>query len=142
MKEKPFVCPTCSMAFARQNDCTRHQVIHTGTKKFACEGKLRDGTLWGCGLGFARQDKLRDYFRSETGRRCITPMLAELQAQNSSSQPAPTLEISPPADNTSAKPIQDLPTTAKEIEIPEPGFQGEECDEFFNTLVQFDDDKA
>jgi len=50
--------------------------------------------------------------------------------------------IPPPADNTSAKSIQDLPTTAKKIEIDEPGFQGEEWDEFFNTLVQFDDDEA
>lgn len=142
MKEKPFVCPTCSKAFARQNDCTRHQVIHTGTKKFTCEGKLKDGTPWGCRLGFARQDKLRDHFRSETGRRCITPMLAELQPQNPSSQPAPTLEISPPADNTSAKSIQDLPTPAKEIDNDEPDFEGQEWDEFFNTLVQFDDDEA
>lgn len=76
--ERPFVCSVCRRAFSRQHDRKRHEILHSGEKKFVCRGDLKNGDKWGCGRRFARgMDSLGIHFRSEAGRICIRPLLAE-----------------------------------------------------------------
>lgn len=74
---RPYICGTCAKTFARQHDRKRHEELHTGVKKFVCHGKLKDGSEWGCGKGFARADALGRHFKSEQGRACIAPIFTE-----------------------------------------------------------------
>lgn len=75
--ERPFICSSCGKAFARQHDRKRHEDLHTGKKRYVCGGKLKDGTTWGCGKKFARSDALGRHFKTESGRKCITPLYVE-----------------------------------------------------------------
>lgn len=75
--ERPFICSSCGKAFARQHDRKRHEDLHTGKKRYVCGGKLKDGTSWGCGKKFARSDALGRHFKTESGRKCITPLYEE-----------------------------------------------------------------
>lgn len=75
--ERPFICSICGKAFARQHDKKRHEDLHTGKKRYVCGGQLKDGTPWGCGKKFARSDALGRHFKTDSGRKCISPLYAE-----------------------------------------------------------------
>lgn len=81
--ERPFICSICGKAFARQHDRKRHEDLHTGKKRYVCGGKLKDGKPWGCGKKFARSDALGRHFKTESGRRCITPLYEEARQEKS-----------------------------------------------------------
>jgi hypothetical protein len=69
--ERPFKCLSCPKSFTRLKDKNRHQALHTGEKKFICKGRFRDGSTWGCGNMFGREDGLVAHFRSDSGWTCI-----------------------------------------------------------------------
>ncbi|CAI6727742.1 AIF_HP2_G0044660.mRNA.1.CDS.1 [Saccharomyces cerevisiae] len=52
-------------------------------KRYVCGGKLKDGKPWGCGKKFARSDALGRHFKTESGRRCITPLYEEARQEKS-----------------------------------------------------------
>ncbi|CAI4050542.1 hypothetical protein N7582_004941 [Saccharomyces uvarum] len=81
--ERPFICSICGKAFARQHDRKRHEDLHTGKKRYVCGGKLKDGKPWGCSKKFARSDALGRHFKTESGRRCITPLYEEARQEKS-----------------------------------------------------------
>ncbi|EGW31676.1 uncharacterized protein SPAPADRAFT_62287 [Spathaspora passalidarum NRRL Y-27907] len=82
-EERPYPCryPDCDWRFSRPNDRTRHENQHSGVKKFICHGVLPNGKIFGCGKGFKRSDGLGRHFRTETGKKCIQP-LVEFQESN------------------------------------------------------------
>ncbi|KAF2745585.1 hypothetical protein M011DRAFT_406145 [Sporormia fimetaria CBS 119925] len=110
--ERPFVCSVCGKAFARQHDRKRHEGLHTGEKKFVCRGQLKDNNTWGCGRRFARADALGRHFRSEAGRVCIRPLLAEEQQEKGDWEQAAQME-----NQGFANPMQ------QSYLHPQPGFQ-------------------
>jgi hypothetical protein len=75
--QKPCVCGQCGVAFVRESDKVRHERGHLGEKNFVCKGPLAAGGEWGCGLSFARLDKLMAHHRSAVGARCKQPLLEE-----------------------------------------------------------------
>ncbi|RKF61234.1 C2H2 finger domain transcription factor crzA [Erysiphe neolycopersici] len=79
--ERPYICSKCTKAFARQHDRKRHESLHSGEKRFICRGELKNGGQWGCGRPFARADALNRHFRSEAGRNCINPLIAEDESE-------------------------------------------------------------
>lgn len=80
--ERPYKCSVCNKAFARQHDRKRHEALHSGEKKYECKGVLADGiTPWGCGHKFARADALGRHFRTEAGKECIKPLVAESERE-------------------------------------------------------------
>lgn len=88
--ERPFVCKVCGKAFARQHDKKRHEDLHTGKKRYVCGGTLKDGTKWGCGKKFARSDALGRHFKTELGKKCITPLYEEAAREKAESTPFPS----------------------------------------------------
>ncbi|KAK3936465.1 hypothetical protein QBC46DRAFT_419250, partial [Diplogelasinospora grovesii] len=75
--DRPWECGFCDKTFARESDCTRHSKGHSNEGRFVCSGTLKDGQTWGCGKAFARRDTLANHHKSQTGQRCIAPMLME-----------------------------------------------------------------
>ncbi|ORY49056.1 hypothetical protein BCR33DRAFT_650579, partial [Rhizoclosmatium globosum] len=50
VKERPFACEVCGLAFGRTKDLQRHASVHDMTNKFACDRcsktyKRKDGLL-------------------------------------------------------------------------------------------------
>lgn len=75
--ERPYACTICGKTFAREHDRKRHEDLHTGKKRYVCGGTLKNGYKWGCGKKFARSDALGRHFKTESGRKCITPLYEE-----------------------------------------------------------------
>lgn len=82
--EKPLQCRHCEQRFVRDSDRKRHEDRHRGEKKYNCRGFV-DGILgpktWGCGKGFLRADALASHLRSEAGRACLRPLIAEQESE-------------------------------------------------------------
>ncbi|CEP61368.1 DNA-binding transcription factor CRZ1 LALA0_S03e01288g [Lachancea lanzarotensis] len=93
--ERPFVCSICGKAFARQHDRKRHEDLHTGKKRYVCQGKLKDGSQWGCGKKFARSDALGRHLKTEGGKRCIAPLWEEVTRERAAGRKA---EVDLPID--------------------------------------------
>ncbi|KAK4221419.1 hypothetical protein QBC38DRAFT_492123 [Podospora fimiseda] len=149
--ERPFRCGTCQKGFVRQNDCKRHEAIHSGKKTFVCSGTLKDGTPWGCKSAFLRQDKLRDHFRSDTGRRCIGPVQAELEKGPEldvvpSTENAGTAAALPAVETTATSEVAAEPSASSIADLPsmtvsdEPDFDDPMWEEFLNSLISWDAD--
>ncbi|SCU89723.1 LAFA_0E20362g1_1 [Lachancea sp. 'fantastica'] len=86
--ERPFVCSICGKAFARQHDRKRHEDLHTGKKRYVCQGKLKNGSQWGCGKKFARSDALGRHLKTEGGKRCIAPLYEEVTRERAAGRKA------------------------------------------------------
>lgn len=76
---RDFVCDKCGKAFARENDCKRHEKNH-GARQFVCGETLPDGSSWGCGSKFARLDTLQEHHRSAGGKACLASQKLVSQA--------------------------------------------------------------
>ncbi|VEL37314.1 unnamed protein product [Protopolystoma xenopodis] len=57
---KPHKCPSCTKAFSRSDELTRHVRIHTGAKPFQCPQCMRE---------FSRSDHLTTHLRTHTGEK-------------------------------------------------------------------------
>ncbi|CAH0564848.1 unnamed protein product [Brassicogethes aeneus] len=53
-KPRKFVCTLCPSSFKRASHLTRHQLVHTGERPYACEH---------CDKAFSRHDKLKNHVR-------------------------------------------------------------------------------
>ena len=93
--ERPYVCRYCDKAFPRKGDCERHQLGHSGMKKFVCGGKLLKGGSWGCGARFHRSDGLLEHFNTKS--KCRKPLLDEKAAQPQQNSEAGAEKVSPTA---------------------------------------------
>jgi uncharacterized Zn-finger protein len=81
-----YVCSTCSKSFVRKGDRTRHETAtHSDAKSFVCQGKLKDGSDWGCGSVFNRGDMLNRHWKSKKGQACVLQKQNEEDADNASS---------------------------------------------------------
>ena len=66
----------CDKTFERVSDCNRHEKLHD-EKQFTCCGSLKDGTNWGCGRTFPRDDGLDRHWKTKKGSECIRPLRKE-----------------------------------------------------------------
>ncbi|RLV95926.1 Transcriptional regulator CRZ1 [Spathaspora sp. JA1] len=75
-EERPYPCryPDCHWSFSRTNDRTRHENQHNEVRKYVCFGILPTGKTFGCGKRFKRSDGLGRHFRTENGKKCISPL--------------------------------------------------------------------
>lgn len=81
-KRDKFACTTCDKAFDRQADLQRHENTHVPSQKYTCGGKSQSGDTWGCGKEFARSDGLSRHLKTESGRKCIQPLLDEKASES------------------------------------------------------------
>ncbi|XP_019771612.2 zinc finger and BTB domain-containing protein 8A isoform X1 [Dendroctonus ponderosae] len=54
LKQRKYKCTLCSSSFKRASHLSRHQLVHTGERPFACDQ---------CDKAFSRHDKLKNHIR-------------------------------------------------------------------------------
>jgi len=78
--ERRWACQLCPKHFVRLKDRNRHEERQHTQKKIECGVSIqsRAGVVWewGCHQRFAREDGLISHLRTEKGRRCLEPLLA------------------------------------------------------------------
>lgn len=75
--EKPFTCSVCKAKFKRESGLTRHvREQHTDAgKTYVCSGVNPDGTHWGCGKRFFREDQFKSHLSTQkAGFKCLKNM--------------------------------------------------------------------
>ncbi|KAH8760167.1 hypothetical protein BGZ57DRAFT_611438 [Hyaloscypha finlandica] len=78
--ERRWACQLCPKHFVRLKDRKRHEERQHTQKKIECGVSIQSpaGVVWewGCHQRFAREDGLISHLRTEKGRRCLEPLLA------------------------------------------------------------------
>jgi hypothetical protein len=78
--ERRWACQLCPTRFVRLKDRNRHEALQHAQKKIECGISIQSpaGVVWEWGFHqrFAREDGLVSHLRTEKGRRCLAPLLA------------------------------------------------------------------